>query len=189
MTGSCVDFRPSVRRICRQPSDTWSWITPDEICGSALAAVFAARKSVSTTDGEPWFCDDLGWSDRETFAHELVRCFAEEIDKRAAGAGLEINWLADGGHLLPRDVVLSRRRQVAVAGFRVLSPIDDASASGGRSASVRLPDAVAADAVEPPGAPRGGVGSPHADREPGTAPEPAEAGAPVQAERSGRQPL
>ena len=108
LTPELCPEKGSQRRNCSTPSDTCSWITPDDVCAAALSAVFAARRGMQNPQGEPWLYEGESWSKREDFANELVCLFAEAIDRHAALAGLADDWLSDGGYLLP-----AMRREVA----------------------------------------------------------------------------
>lgn len=92
----------SAHKLESQPADCWDWITPDDVIRHALAAFYAARREISTSDG-PWFDAGTctGWSSRGDFRDTLGGLFAQRINLQAYEQGLRRPPCS-----LPRDLPL-----------------------------------------------------------------------------------
>ena len=98
------------RAPCSRPADCWTWITPDDVIGHALAAFYAACRQVEPPPGQPWMDAAGSWSDRESFLGELSLHFTQRVNAQAVAAG--IGKPGSEGPALPPGMVWPEPQQV-----------------------------------------------------------------------------
>ena len=76
------------RAPCPRPSDCGGWIKPEDVIRHALAAFYAACRSIEPPPDQPWFVDGAEWSDRETFLGELTAEVVQRLNAQAVAAGI-----------------------------------------------------------------------------------------------------
>ncbi len=80
----------------KRPADCWDWISPDDVIRHALAAYYAACRSVAASDG-PWLDQGTPWSNRACLRDELHGFFRQRIN----GHALELGITASSGSEMP----------------------------------------------------------------------------------------
>jgi hypothetical protein len=80
--------------------DCWDWLTPEDVCRHALAAVYLARDAMKPPVGER-FVDATGlpWADREVFCDNLMVFFELRVKTEGYQLGINQYWVKEAKEL------------------------------------------------------------------------------------------